>query len=868
VKKEKMKKAKGKVRGKSKAIIGMGMSVVMLTSVLVAMVPAVSGAPEADSGFAPFPVDPIAPSDFIILIKGTEDVNISAWTDAIGATDISAGQKWIIIVGAEDTYIEGETHIISDVTKFDVLEGWKEGPYGAGSPTAAHKIFAEEPLITTKIKLKDGTDVTNGVIAEDQGFYVEVTTNFGAVLGRDETPATIKLKVINPDGIKITTDDHGLSFLRDDVTTDKIRFPSNMTEYYKLYDIQGTYEITAKTSPVKPDNNMLYISASTVTLDLIAGEITIEVEEVEIMEGENVVVAGTGAPKTWYNLEIDTGGGEFKEGVKNVWVGSQVDPTTGFPTSGYPSNYAAVKTDAAGKYRAIIDTAYVSTGSYTVYIEKDTPDEDKVEYRLIELKVTFETDKTGYAMGEDVTISGTSPTGDYIIIAIDEVIMSHERIRADDTFKYKWIETETKPPSSYKIEVWNVPITVPGKDLYPVGSSSDAIPQHPDATAIIFLTGPSLTVELSTNEIALDDYFWIKGEAPGSDNLNILVVSPKGTSGTKIDTGTFAGLPTIHAQITSVSCVDYSFEHKVAVHEDSDTGNYLVVVLSPGCDKTYNGVGATVSEFMSSVIGVYALDCIARTQEQFLSIIMDATVNFAGSDDLFWMGYIRVQEGYVELNPTEDVEVGRDLVVTGKTNRADGHPILITVKSPVESAPKLAYIEEGEFRATFDTKGILTGTYIVTADDGDGHIDTTTASIIRGKISVSVSTDKKEYSPGDVMNTTIHLSNPTDNTQNLLFKWYLGVPDYHSWTKIMETKVNLPADSDLTFSIPIPVEDWGNKSFCGFYIASLTNTTTQKVVSVDSASWIYLPSTECKSKTSAEIVKEIKKGFEGVKLSI
>ena len=125
---------------------------------------------------------------------------------------------------------------------------------------------------------------------------------------------------------------------------------------------------------------------------------------------------------------------------------------------------------------------------------------------------------------------------------------------------------------------------------------------------------------------------------------------------------------------------------------------------------------------------------------------------------------------------------------------------------------------------------------------------------------------KKSIHLGDVMDTTIHLSNPTDNTQNLLFKRYLGVPDYHSWTKIMETKVNLPADSDLTFPIPIPVEGWGNESFCGCYIVSLTNTTTNNVVSVDSASWIYLPSAECKSKTAAEIAKGITKEIEGVEL--
>ena len=132
---------------------------------------------------------------------------------------------------------------------------------------------------------------------------------------------------------------------------------------------------------------------------------------------------------------------------------------------------------------------------------------------------------------------------------------------------------------------------------------------------------------------------------------------------------------------------------------------------------------------------------------------------------------------------------------------------------------------------------------------------------------VSISTDKKEYPLGDVINTTIRLSNPTGNAQNMLFKWYF-IRDYNNWTKIEQTTINLSANSDQTSTASIPVEDWGNKSFCGCYIVSLTNTTTNNVVSVDSASWIYLPSTECKSKTSAEIAKGIKEIVEGVELQL
>jgi len=128
---------------------------------------------------------------------------------------------------------------------------------------------------------------------------------------------------------------------------------------------------------------------------------------------------------------------------------------------------------------------------------------------------------------------------------------------------------------------------------------------------------------------------------------------------------------------------------------------------------------------------------------------------------------------------------------------------------------------------------------------------------------VFISTDKKEYSPSDGIKITIRLSNPADSTQNMLFKWYF-IRNHNNGMEIEQTTINLPANYDQTSTTSIPVEDWGNKSFCGCYIVSLTNTTTNNVVSVDSASWIYLPSAECKSKTSAEIAKEIRETIEGV----
>ncbi len=200
--------------------------------------------------------------------------------------------------------------------------------------------------------------------------------------------------------------------------------------------------------------------------------VTIDVEPAEVMKGKAVIVKGTGKLKTYYNLFVDAGGGLFKSGIKDVDIGKYQD-LNGVLQNAPDNSYTRVKNDAAGSFRAEIRTTGMETGLYIVYVVKTTENapatpptiasaEDEVYYRITELKVTLETDKVSYVVGEDVTISGTSPTGDYIIIAIDEEVVKYERIKADKTYEYKWTDRETKIPSTYKIGVWNYPHTVGG----------------------------------------------------------------------------------------------------------------------------------------------------------------------------------------------------------------------------------------------------------------------------------------------------------------------------------------------------------------------------------------------------------------------
>jgi hypothetical protein len=82
----------------------------------------------------------------------------------------------------------------------------------------------------------------------------------------------------------------------------------------------------------------------------------------------------------------------------------------------------------------------------------------------------------------------------------------------------------------------------------------------------------------------------------------------------------------------------------------------------------------------------------------------------------------------------------------------------------------------------------------------------------------------------------------------MLFKLYFVIPAHNNWTVIEQKRINMSAYSDQSSTISMPVADLGNESLCGCHVASLTDTRTKKVVSVDTTAWIYLPGTESEAK--------------------
>jgi len=103
--------------------------------------------------------------------------------------------------------------------------------------------------------------------------------------------------------------------------------------------------------------------------------------------------------------------------------------------------------------------------------------------------------------------------------------------------------------------------------------------------------------------------------------------------------------------------------------------------------------------------------------------------------------------------------------------------------------------------------------------------------------SISISTDSFEYSPGDTMTVTLDIANPTEDS--VTFEWYIGVPQLDIW--VTYASVSIPAGFDNSYTIPIPVGDWGPTPFGLVHYVHMLDPVSGDVLVQDVALCAYSP---------------------------
>lgn len=549
-----------------------------------------------------------------------------------------------------------------------------------------------------ELKLKKGTKTVSS-IPRGTGITVKFT-------GLDPKEHDgVSLEVTDPDGYPLTWnsadgkifDKVNVSYLSDMVID---------TTTWKL----GTYEFKVVTEEEYARG--LDEESDTVTLEIQSSELKIEAERTEITELMEIKLTVTGMSD--HNIQ--------------VWIEKGAEHAR-FP-GGSSDNPGAVSggtfedtIDADGKMEYVV--YFDKIGTYVVKV-KDSAAEDSVDISVSKKKVTYYMPET-CAIGADLVVNGTANTGNTVDIAIENVIVETGIEIEKGKFEVKLptpATSETGTEGGIKIKAFIDANFSSGQDVSGIADDGSVM--------VLMITG-DLTAESSATLVSPGDSFTLSGTALGSKVVDVLIVAPKGGGGNGLNPTNSEdnGLPRgIVYEAASVSS-DFKWYVDIDVNEDADTGTHLVFVLSPGKNGVYEGIrdddllNGTKTKYFGGDLSKLA----GKTQEQINATLWDATIGTAGSDDFMEKFTIKIGTAEVQLYSIVDVVIGDELVIMGTSNR-EGHSIIVKVEGPVNLGTKFATVENGKFKTNFSTSEALTGNYTVEADDGEGHTDTTTVSII------------------------------------------------------------------------------------------------------------------------------------------
>jgi PGF-CTERM protein len=683
-------------------MIGILIAAIMLASVMVAMMPAVyAGEPYGLPGATG---RPFGGSSNATAIIGERGLKI---TDTGGKNPVTSGS----IQGITGTSSETVAPIPLTGALVDTVgKGLVSGSYkviDAGGVTQANVTFVS-PIMTVQTKI--GDDVVTSV-AKGSEINLSATTNLyliNASVGN--LSSTFDYKLTDPNGVEI--DKGGKNILGASISLKNVSVESagkNTTILNTSGFTVGTYTLYIKTNKSTCNGLEADSGTSGITFSVTEPGVTINADKTEQGKYGEIVFTGTATPKSQVNLTISSGT------AGNVyWKAGKGDVTITTDTVGTSdvNNGLSIIVPKEGTYTAVAN--FTDTGAYTIKATLiATGDTDTVNVNIIALTATVTTDKTSYVVGEEAKITGTVTRGNYAVIAVGGTFKKSVTVTAAKTFEYKW-DTTGYATGSYRIEVW---VNDTSQTAKPTTAA--------DATTSVLVTSATLTAEIDRATAAVGDDIVISGTAPGATEVDILAISPKGASGTGLD-GSSGLSATANSWTVGVSSVDYTFSKKITISKDADTGSHLVVVVAPGGDQIY-GANTSATDIWKA-IAPYKIE--GKTQAQLVAILQDATINAAGSDDLMFSTYLKVESPTIALNPLAATAVGEPLEITGTCNR-EKYPILITVsQGDVTLFTTSVTVSNGTFSATADTTGWAVGTYTVKADDGDGHTDDTTVEIV------------------------------------------------------------------------------------------------------------------------------------------
>ncbi|MCW7071960.1 MAG: Ig-like domain-containing protein [Methanophagales archaeon] len=205
---------------------------------------------------------------------------------------------------------------------------------------------------------------------------------------------------------------------------------------------------------------------------------------------------------------------------------------------------------------------------------------------------------------------------------------------------------------------------------------------------------------------------------------------------------------------------------------------------------------------------------------------------------------LKPADGGVATDSTPEISANYDDIGTGIDTT--------TVKLYVDGAEVTASATVSASQVTYTpTTALADGkhTAAVSVKDRAGNhaLETWHFTVVATQPTALISLEKTEteYSPGETMNLTLRVLNPTETPRDLYLLWYLNLDG--GWTPVTTIPVTLSPGFDEEYFVPYTVQNWGASSLAGLWLVALLDAKTGALLNYDYVAWTYVP-----AKTSAE----------------
>jgi hypothetical protein len=357
--------------------------------------------------------------------------------------------------------------------------------------------------------------------------------------------------------------------------------------------------------------------------------------------------------------------------------------------------------DEEGKKKVKISTEDVDCGTYKVTVKVCGYEMKETKYVKIKKSGASLEVPEDATVGDIVHIKGTSESGDFAVILVDDVFKKEAQI-SDSKFGWDWDTGTSGELDGYReIEVFilneHAPFSI-GAQVSDDWQRRESV----DASATIFLFLPTFSMTVAEN-IAKGDDVIISGSAIGTDHVYVIVINHKGEvmfplSGT-------AGV--INARTTPVE--GGKWEETIS---ELDSGRYTVIALYEGKD----GVTDAIKN------DKWVAGDESKTLELRVAIIEDK-LSSAGSDDQFGKAEFSVSAPRVILEVPGTVEISNEITVKAETNIKTGEKVFVSLSQNASVLKKtFTLVENGSVAASINTSGLLPGKYNIAVDvSGKAH---------------------------------------------------------------------------------------------------------------------------------------------------